>query len=70
MPSELQQGIDHNKVALLIMAVLEKRANLMLQNQDAYLKATGGVKLNEPAIDSGNCVGDRFELSGLGNRTG
>ena len=43
-------GIDHNKVAL-IMAVLEKRANLMLQNQDAYLKATGGVKLNEPAID-------------------
>lgn len=23
----------------------------MLQNQDAYLKAAGGVKLNEPAID-------------------
>ena len=33
------------------MAVLEKRANLMLQNQDAYLKAAGGVKLDEPAID-------------------
>ena len=33
------------------MAVLEKRANLMLQNQDAYLKSTGGVKLDEPAID-------------------
>jgi DNA repair protein RadA/Sms len=33
------------------MAVLEKRAGLMLQNQDAYLKAAGGVKLNEPAID-------------------
>ncbi|WP_261807067.1 DNA repair protein RadA [Lapidilactobacillus luobeiensis] len=43
-------GLDHNRVALL-MAVLEKRANLMLQNQDAYLKATGGVKLDEPAID-------------------
>lgn len=43
-------GLDHNRVAL-IMAVLEKRANLMLQNQDAYLKATGGVKLDEPAID-------------------
>ena len=43
-------GLDHNKVSL-IMAVLEKRANLMLQNQDAYLKATGGVKLDEPAID-------------------
>ena len=34
-----------------IMAVLEKRANLLLQNQDAYLKAAGGVKLDEPAID-------------------
>lgn len=43
-------GIDHNRAAL-IMAVLEKRANLLLQNQDAYLKATGGVKLDEPAID-------------------
>ncbi|WP_155287091.1 DNA repair protein RadA [Lacticaseibacillus zhaodongensis] len=43
-------GLDHNKVSL-IMAVLEKRANLLLQNQDAYLKATGGVRLDEPAID-------------------
>ncbi|MCI1891308.1 DNA repair protein RadA [Schleiferilactobacillus perolens] len=43
-------GLDHNRAAL-IMAVLEKRANLLLQNQDAYLKATGGVKLDEPAID-------------------
>ncbi|MGF7437617.1 DNA repair protein RadA [Lentilactobacillus senioris] len=43
-------GLDRNRVSL-IMAVLEKRAGLMLQNQDAYLKAAGGVKLNEPAID-------------------
>ncbi|MCY9807138.1 DNA repair protein RadA [Lentilactobacillus senioris] len=43
-------GVDRNRVSL-IMAVLEKRAGLMLQNQDAYLKAAGGVKLNEPAID-------------------
>lgn len=43
-------GIDYNKVSL-IMAVLEKRVGLMLQNQDAYLKAAGGVKLDEPAVD-------------------
>lgn len=43
-------GIDRNRVAVL-MAVLEKRAGLLLQNQDAFLKAAGGVKLNEPAID-------------------
>lgn len=43
-------GLNFNRVSL-IMAVLEKRAGLLLQNQDAYLKAAGGVKLNEPAID-------------------
>ncbi|MGT2958388.1 DNA repair protein RadA [Streptococcus bovimastitidis] len=43
-------GLDFNRVSL-IMAVLEKRCGLLLQNQDAYLKAAGGVKLDEPAID-------------------
>lgn len=43
-------GLDFNRVSL-ILAVLEKRANLLLQNQDAYLKSAGGVKLDEPAID-------------------
>src|SRR5699024_918645 len=39
-----------NRIPLL-MAVLEKRVGLMLQNQDAYIKVAGGVKLDEPAID-------------------
>lgn len=43
-------GLDFNR-ASLIMAVLEKRSGLLLQNQDAYLKSAGGVKLDEPAID-------------------
>lgn len=43
-------GLDHNRVSL-IMAVLEKRGGLLLQNQDAYLKASGGVRLDEPAVD-------------------
>lgn len=43
-------GIDFNRAALLL-AVLEKRGNLMLQNQDVYLTATGGIRLNEPAVD-------------------
>ncbi|GIN58945.1 DNA repair protein RadA [Lederbergia ruris] len=49
-PRRMATGIDHNRVSLL-MAVLEKRVGLLLQNQDAYLKAAGGVKLDEPAID-------------------
>ncbi|WP_032528100.1 DNA repair protein RadA [Streptococcus mutans] len=43
-------GLDFNRVSL-IMAVLEKRCGLLLQNQDAYLKSAGGVRLDEPAID-------------------
>ncbi len=49
-PRRMATGIDHNRVSLL-MAVLEKRAGFLLQNQDAYLKVAGGVKLDEPAID-------------------
>ncbi|MBM7573118.1 DNA repair protein RadA [Aquibacillus albus] len=49
-PRRMATGIDHNRVPLL-MAVLEKRVGLMLQNQDAYVKVAGGVKLDEPAID-------------------
>ena len=49
-PRRMATGVDQNRVSLL-MAVLEKRVGLLLQNQDAYLKVAGGVKLDEPAID-------------------
>lgn len=49
-PRRMATGIDTNRVSLL-MAVLEKRVGLMLQNYDAYIKVAGGVKLDEPAID-------------------
>lgn len=49
-PRRMSTGIDHNRISL-IMAVLEKRVGMMLQNQDAYVKVAGGVKLDEPSID-------------------
>src|SRR5699024_4181455 len=49
-PRRMATGVDANRVPLL-MAVLEKRVGLMLQNQDAYIKVAGGVKLDEPAND-------------------
>ncbi|MCP3033241.1 DNA repair protein RadA [Halobacillus sp. A1] len=49
-PRRMATGLDTSRVPLL-MAVLEKRAGLLLQNQDAYIKVAGGVKLDEPAID-------------------
>ncbi|MFR5683926.1 MAG: magnesium chelatase domain-containing protein, partial [Clostridia bacterium] len=37
----------------LLIAVLEKKAGLMLGNQDVYLNVVSGIKINEPAIDLG-----------------
>ncbi|MDA3128889.1 DNA repair protein RadA [Aliibacillus thermotolerans] len=54
-PRRTATGIDHNRIALL-MAVLEKRIGMLLQNQDAYLNVAGGVKLDEPAIDLGLAI--------------
>ena len=45
-------GIDFNRLALLI-AVMEKKAGLMLGSQDVYLNVVGGLRINEPSIDLG-----------------
>ncbi len=52
MPRRTANGIDHNRVSLL-MAVIEKSAGIILGNYDAYVNIIGGIKLNEPAIDLG-----------------
>ena len=52
IPKRTANGIDYNRLALLI-AVLEKKAGLMLGGQDVYLNVVGGIKLNEPSVDLG-----------------
>lgn len=52
MPRRTANGIDYNRLTLLI-AVLEKRAGLMLGGQDVYLNVVGGIRINEPALDLG-----------------
>ncbi len=49
-PKRMATGVDYNKLSLLI-AVLEKRLGYLVQNQDAYVKVTGGAKVVEPACD-------------------
>ena len=49
-PRRMCTGVDHHRMGLII-AVLEKRMGMFLQNQDAYLNVAGGVKLDEPAVD-------------------
>jgi len=50
MPRRSANGIDSNRLALLI-AVLSKRAGLPLGSHDVYVNVAGGLRVSEPAID-------------------
>ena len=43
-------GLDSNRLAMLI-AVLEKRGELRLADQDVFASSVGGMKIGEPAAD-------------------
>lgn len=55
IPKRTANGIDYNRLYLLV-AVLEKKAGMMLGGQDIYLNVVGGLKINEPALDLGIIV--------------
>jgi DNA repair protein RadA/Sms len=55
IPKRAATGVDYNRVGLL-MAVLEKRVGMQIQNQDVYINVVGGIKVNEPAMDLGIVV--------------
>lgn len=55
LPRRMPLGIDYNRLVLLI-AVLEKRCSLPFYNQDVYINAMGGIRLNEPAVDLAVCA--------------
>ena len=50
IPRRTAAGTDFNRVNLL-MAVLEKRIGLQINDCDAYVNIAGGLKINEPALD-------------------
>ncbi|MBM4041129.1 MAG: DNA repair protein RadA [Planctomycetes bacterium] len=49
-PERKVSGLDRNRVAMLL-AVLEKRADLVLADHDVFVNVVGGVKVVEPAAD-------------------
>jgi DNA repair protein RadA/Sms len=51
-PRRTVLGVDYNRVSLLV-AVMEKKLGLQLMNQDVFVNVTGGVKVEEPAVDLG-----------------
>jgi DNA repair protein RadA/Sms len=44
------QGLDYNRLSMLI-AILEKRLGLKLEDRDVFLNIAGGIKVVDPAID-------------------
>lgn len=54
-PRRVANGVDHQRLALLL-AVLEKRLGLPVQNHDVYVNVVGGLRVDEPAIDLGIIV--------------
>ncbi len=51
IPRRMATGMDYNRVVLLI-AVLEKRANIQLASYDVYVNLTGGIRIAEPSLDA------------------
>ena len=51
-PRRIANGVDFNRL-VVITAVLMKRAGLKLFNQDIIVNVTGGLRVNEPAVDLG-----------------
>ena len=50
VPQRMTQGLDRNRVSMLL-AVLEKKVSIGLNNMDAYINVIGGMKADEPALD-------------------
>lgn len=50
MPRRSAQGLDGGRLALLV-AVLDRRAGIVLRNSDVYASAVGGVRIAEPGAD-------------------
>ena len=55
IPRRTGSGIDNNRLQLLV-AVLSKRLGLPLFDKDIFVNVTGGLRLDEPAIDLGICM--------------
>jgi len=49
-PRRVATGVDNNRLQMII-AVLQKRLNLPLYKEDVFVSASGGVKVEEPAVD-------------------
>ena len=50
MPRRATNGLDSSRVAM-VLAVLERRCGIVVNETDVYAATVGGVRLNEPSVD-------------------
>jgi DNA repair protein RadA/Sms len=50
IPRRVTSGLDASRVGM-VLAVLQRRADLKIGKQDVYAATVGGVRLTEPSVD-------------------
>jgi DNA repair protein RadA/Sms len=63
-PKRAASGVDLNRLNLLV-AMLEKRTKLNLNDQDIYINIVGGIRIAEPAADLALCMAIGSAAKGL-----
>ena len=50
VPQRVANGVDNKRLNMLL-AVIEKKMDIRLSNKDIFINITGGIRINDPAID-------------------
>ena len=70
-PRRIVNGVDSSRVAM-VLAVLERRANIKVSDLDVYVSTVGGVRFTEPAADLAIAIAvagvDRQQRGAAGHR--
>ncbi len=63
-PQRVATGFDYRRLSILL-AVLEKRANVRVSSHNVFLNMAGGLKVDEPAVDLAVCIAIASSLANL-----
>ncbi|MBS4032964.1 MAG: DNA repair protein RadA [Ignavibacterium sp.] len=60
-PQRVSTGFDQRRLSILL-AVLEKRANIRVSSANVFLNMAGGLRIQEPAVDLAVCISTAASL--------